>query len=164
MRVFKMRLVMGKEAQYDANGKLKNKIITPDYHGEKELADLLEDQNWRKLGACDISCVSVYDTKAPEKIDKDRVESINKEIKDTITGANKPKTEAQLLKEQNEMLIARLEALENGGKTVNDNVEKSNDRIALENKANDLKIQFRSNIGDEKLLEKINEIEPEFKL
>jgi len=36
-------------------------------------------------------------------------------------------------------------------------VEKSDERIALETEANKLEIKFRDNIGDAKLLEKINE-------
>lgn len=36
-------------------------------------------------------------------------------------------------------------------------VEKSAERIALETEAKDLEVKFRDNIGDAKLLEKINE-------
>jgi len=45
---------------------------------------------------------------------------------------------------------------------------KANDRTAgkmnLEEKANELNIKFRPNIGNEKLLAKIQEIEPDFKI
>lgn len=40
----------------------------------------------------------------------------------------------------------------------------NNPRLKLEAKANELEISFRSTIGDDKLLLKIQEIEPEFKL
>lgn len=43
-------------------------------------------------------------------------------------------------------------------------VEKSEDRSALEEKAKELDVKFRSNISDIKLLAKINEVEPDFKL
>ena len=42
--------------------------------------------------------------------------------------------------------------------------ELSNIRESLEQKANELNITFRSSIGDKKLLAKIQEIEPDFKL
>lgn len=55
-----------------------------------------------------------------------------------------------------EEMEARLKALEGDSK--------SEDRIKLESKANELEINFRANIGDSKLLEKIQEKEPEFTL
>lgn len=68
----------------------------------------------------------------------------------------KAKSEKQeaLLKELEE----RLRALENKG------YEKSPERAKIEDKANELGISFRANIGDEKLLEKIKEVEPEFEV
>lgn len=168
MEVFKLRLVMGKTPNYDANGKLKNEVITSKYTGEMELRNILDDGNWRKLGACEISCVSVYDSKTPTKIDSVKMDAINKEIKDFVTGGNKPKTETQLLKEQNELLMARLDAIENGSfdKSKMGGVPdlKNDHRIELETKANKLEVKFRADISDAKLLEKIIEVEPNYKL
>lgn len=69
------------------------------------------------------------------------------------------KSEFEGQKKRNDDLEARLKALE--GKPEED---KSPEREILEAKATELGIAFRSNIGDPKLLEKINEIEPDFKI
>jgi hypothetical protein len=68
----------------------------------------------------------------------------------------KAKSEKQeaLLKELEE----RLRALEDKGS------EKSPERVNMEDKANELGITFRSNIGDEKLLGKIKEVQPDFEV
>jgi len=68
------------------------------------------------------------------------------------------KAESEKQSKLNADLLERLEALENKGN------EKSDDREALEDKANELEISFRSTIGDEKLLKKIQDIEPDYKL
>lgn len=91
---------MGKETQYDKTGKLKNRAITPKYSGERELGDILEDNNWRKLGACEISCISVTDNGKP---DERAAIEVNERIKSLINPST-PKTELQLLKEQNALL------------------------------------------------------------
>jgi len=41
---------------------------------------------------------------------------------------------------------------------IEDNKEKTSERITLEKEANDLNVKFRENIGDEKLQEKINKV------
>lgn len=66
------------------------------------------------------------------------------------------KTELEDQKKRNDDLESRLKALEGNGK--------SDEREALEVKANELEIKFRANIGDDKLLEKIKEVDPEYKL
>ncbi|MCK5605281.1 hypothetical protein KAR91_25540 [Candidatus Pacearchaeota archaeon] len=65
--------------------------------------------------------------------------------------------EIEQLNVQNAGFEERLKALEKGNK-------KSGNREALETKAKLLSIKFRDNIGDTKLLEKIQAIEPDFKL
>lgn len=69
--------------------------------------------------------------------------------------AKSEKQEAQLKE-----MMERLKALEEkqGGQVTSDMRQK------LEAKANELEITFRSNIGDEKLLEKIREVQPDFKV
>lgn len=59
---------------------------------------------------------------------------------------------------QLEEALKRIAALEDKGS------EKSDYRVSLEVKAEELDISFRANIGDAKLLEKIQQIEPDFKL
>ena len=99
MKVYKLRLVLGKSTNYDQTGKLKNQTITAKYAGEGELENILSDQTWKKLGACEISCVGVYDTetKAP---DLELTKVINDRISKDIQTGIKPKTEIELLKEQ----------------------------------------------------------------
>lgn len=67
------------------------------------------------------------------------------------------KAALELEKKRNDELAQRLAALEaklSGG----------SERDLLETKAKELGISFRNNIGDEKLLEKIKEIEPDFNI
>ena len=47
---------------------------------------------------------------------------------------------------------------------IKEEVKTSKNRAKLEEKANELEIEYRANIGDAKLLDKILEVEPEFKL
>lgn len=98
MKVYVLRSVLGKSTNYDENGKLKNQTITAKY-GEMELENALTDQNWKKLGACEISCVNAYNhpdlTTVPEMVN-----SINERIKKDIQQGTKPKSEIELLKEQ----------------------------------------------------------------
>jgi predicted metal-dependent TIM-barrel fold hydrolase len=65
-----------------------------------EKTQLLEDQNWKKIGACEISCVAVYDHLNPKEIDVEVMAAVNAEIKMSIQVGIKPKTEIDLLKEQ----------------------------------------------------------------
>jgi hypothetical protein len=69
--------------------------------------------------------------------------------------AKSEKQEAQLKE-----MMARLQALEEKNKPV----DISEYRLKLETKAKELEITFRSNIGDEKLLEKIKEVQPDFEV
>lgn len=153
-----MEMILGKEAQYHKNGKLKNDVIRPKYTGDLELENILEDMNWIKVGACEIRCISVLDTDT-KKQDAELMTNINDRIKSIMSGGEKPKTEIELLKEQNALLMKQIE-MQNNSKP--EPVEASEERKALEGKANELNIKFRANIGDVKLLEKIQEIEPEF--
>lgn len=154
---------MGKVKNYDQNGKLKNKVLKPKYSGEMELDHILKDNNWQKLGACSIECLEVIDTKAG-KADPSRVKEVNELIQTQITAAKKPKTPAQLLKEQSEQMEIMAKQIEELKKGNTGEFDKSDNRIALEAKATELKISFRNNIGDDNLLAKIVAIEPEFKL
>jgi hypothetical protein len=99
MKVYQLRLILGKATNYDQNGKLKNQTITAKYAGEMELENILEDQNWKKLGACEISCVGVFDTETKEQ-DVTLMGKINDRLKASIQAGTKPKTEIELLKEQ----------------------------------------------------------------
>lgn len=155
-KVYKMRMIMGKTPNYDANGKLKNTIVTSKFVGEKELSDLLTDDGYKALSVCEISCVDCYDAKDVKAKFPERMAEVNKSIKAV---KQKAKTKVQVLEDHNNDLIKRLEALEAKGVDV-----KSTDRIKLEEKANELEITFRANIGDVKLLEKINEKDEDFKL
>ena len=100
MKVYVLRLILGKATNYDQNGKLKNSTITAKYAGEMELENILTDQNWKKLGACEISCVNVYDSTNQKVSDVESIEAINNRIKSDIQQGIKPKTEIELLKEQ----------------------------------------------------------------
>jgi len=168
MRVYQMKLTLGKEPQYSKEGKLKNQVIVPKFD-EFELANILDDCNWKKIGACEMECISCNDytpkTKtspaviAPNELRKAEVNSI---INNGIKAAKKPKTAAQQLKDQSELMAnmaKEIEALKNANLVE----AKSEDRVTLEQKANELGISFRKSIGDEKLLAKIVNIEPEFK-
>lgn len=68
------------------------------------------------------------------------------------------KAEAEKQKEVNIDLLKRIEALEKGDGDL------LGDRTALEAKARELNINFPTNIKDETLLNKILEIEPDFKI
>jgi len=137
------------------------------------LAGILDDDNWKKLGACEIECLSCIDytpkTKTDDAVLVDNLErknEINALLKAKKIAAIKPKSEIELMKEQNALLLERLERLENI-KPVEAKLEvkiSDDGRKKLEEKANELGITFRANIGNEKLLAKIQEIEPEFTL
>jgi len=138
---------MGKVANYDQNGKLKNNVITAKYAGEFELRNMLDDQAWKKLGACEISCVDCYDSKSPSVTNKDRMAAVNAEIVASLKAGIKPKTEVELLKEQvekaneqNKAMAERLERLEKSGDT-----EKET-RKALFNEAKELGLTPQKNI------------------
>jgi len=74
--------------------------------------------------------------------------------------AEKQSKEINQLRANNDGFEERLRQLEGGGKSGSDTVY----RDALISKANELKIKFRGNIGDAKLLAKIVEVEPDFKV
>ena len=76
--------------------------------------------------------------------------------------SEKQASDIAALKARNSTFEERLNALENGSNDQKPPVESI--RKDLEVKANTLGISFRSNIGDAKLLTKIQEIEPEFKI
>ncbi|HEY5590679.1 MAG TPA: hypothetical protein VIK55_06635 [Paludibacter sp.] len=106
MKVYQLRLVLGKVANYDQNGKLKNQTITAKY-GEMELENILTDQNWKKLGACEISCVKVYDH--PSLIeDPTAMKAVNDRINLDIQQSARPKTEIELLKDQIALLTEKV--------------------------------------------------------
>ena len=168
MKVYQVKLVLGKDTQYNKDGKLKNQVISPKLD-EFELANMLDDRNWVKIGACEIECISCIDYTPKTKTSKAVIvknESRRKEVSDLILSTNKaaikPKTAKDILKEQSEMMAkmaAKIEELKE-----NKQPEKTEGREVLEAKANELNISFRANIGDEKLLAKIVAVEPEFKL
>jgi len=141
---------MGKVANYDQNGKLKNQVVTSKFAGEKEIADLLGDLNWKKLGACEIECVGCYDSKSPLVKDTEKIAEINDRIKQSIKVGEKPKTEVQLLKEQNALIIEqnkamaeRLEVLESATSSTD---EVREERKALFAEAKELGLTVKKNI------------------
>ena len=148
-------MVLGKEAQYTQAGKLKNSTILPKYSGEMELENILEDMNWLKLGACEIECLRVLDTES-KKYDPELAIKVNERIKSIIKGGEKPKSEIDVLKEQIALLTEKVNSPAKE--------EKSESRIKLEAKANELNIKFRADISDDTLMERVVAIEPEFKL
>lgn len=171
-KVYKMKFIMGRTPNYDQNGKLKNKVMTPKYTGERELTNLLENDNYKSLGVCEILCIDCYDS-----IEKDgvmvinkrypqEVELINKKIKDGTK--TRPKTELEILREQVAALTERLDSKDAappvGVEDVLVDLLLPETRGKLESKANELGISFRSNIGNQKLFDKIKEVDPEFKL
>lgn len=158
-----MKIVMGKTPNYDKDGNLKNAVIMPKYD-ELELANCLDDDNWKKLGACEIECISCIDYTLPTKTAKEiiirndeRKIEVNKIIKGQIK--IKPKTEVELLKEE----MAEMKKMLSPKKSI-DKLDLGSTRKNIEEKANELDIKFRQNIGDEKLLDKIQEVEPDFKI
>lgn len=94
----------------------------------------------------------------------DEVDKYNKKIQEVLRPKSNPGQDIDykaLSEKQNALLQElqeRLSLLEDKSNN------KTESRIKLEAKANDLNISFRANIGDEKLLEKIKEIEPEFEV
>lgn len=124
---------------------------------------LLPNQGYTSAKVVKVLETSFVDNKPNHKeldeIDKYQA-MIDDRIKPTAKAGEpidyKAKSEKQeaLLKELEE----RLRALEKKGS------EKSPERANIEDKANELGISFRANIGDEKLLEKIKEVEPEFEV
>lgn len=108
MKVYRLKLILGKTPNYDENGKLKNKVIKAKYSGERELHDILDDDNYRKLGACEISCIGVYDTKTKKEDVEGRMDEVNAGLKDKEV--KKPKSKVELLEEQNELLRKQLES------------------------------------------------------
>lgn len=98
---------MGDKPHYTKGGELENTVVAPKYAGELELDNILKDQNYKVMGCCDISCISVYDT-ITEAFDEDRLKEVNKGIKETLHPKSK-KTEVELLIEQNKILMEKLE-------------------------------------------------------
>ena len=90
----------------------------------------------------------------------DEVKTYQEIINNTKNSKAEKSIDYKKLSEEQAKLIEsfelRLKSLESKGNT--------GDRQILESKANELNIQFRNTIGDAKLLEKINEIDQEFKL
>jgi len=154
MKVYKMRMIMGKTPNYDASGKLKNTVVTSKFAGEKELSDLLTDDAYKALGCCEISCVGCCDSGNGKIEFPERISEVNNSIK---VVKQRAKSKIELLQDENkqlkaesELVMTRLEALESN--------RKSDYRIELEDKANELGIKFRANIGDAKLEEKIKDV------
>ena len=109
-----------------------------------------------------VKVIEMVDGKIKSELDKSQYQKQVQEALDKMknpTGQIDYKKESEKQSKVNADLLERLEALENKG----DN-DKSEDREALEAKAKELGIEFRSNIGDNKLLEKIQKIEPDYKL
>ena len=107
MKIYKMKMIMGDKPHYTKGGELENTVVAPKYAGELELDNILKDQNYKVMGCCDISCISVYDT-ITEAFDEDRLKEVNKGIKETLHPKSK-KTEVELLIEQNKILMEKLE-------------------------------------------------------
>lgn len=77
-----------------------------------ELETILNDKNWEKLGACKIECINVFDAslKADNRVSlPDDIVAINERIQKIITVGTKPKTEIDLLKEQNAELMEKMD-------------------------------------------------------
>ena len=110
MKVYQLKLILGKAANYDAAGKLKNQTITAKYVGDGELENILTDQRWKILGACEISCVNVFDSGSPKVSDIEGIKAINERIVRDIQAGTKPKTEIELLKEQIAALTEKVNA------------------------------------------------------
>jgi hypothetical protein len=117
-----------------------------------------------------VKVVDVKDGKVGQEVDKTKYQKQVDEVLEKMKNPNQT-VDYKALSEKQSQKISEMESrfamfeetlkkmeAGNGG---NDN---SDDRKALEDKANELEITFRSNIGDDKLLEKINAIEPNFKL
>lgn len=107
-----MKLILGESPIYNRQGQLQNSTVTSKYAGEKELADLLDDNNWKVLGACEITCVGVYDTNTGEQ-DEDRMHEVNDSIASSLN-TKKIKSKLELLIEQNKKLEERLSKLDGG--------------------------------------------------
>ena len=92
---------------------------------------------------------------------KGAIEEAQKVVNELIKIAKGPvkvdyKSEFEAQKKKTDDLEARLKALEGDNK--------SDQRKSLEDKANELLIKFRANIGDDKLIEKIKEVDPLFEV
>lgn len=126
MYIYTMQLILGKEAQYDKNGKLKNQVVRPKYSGERELSDILEDDRYKSLG-CEIECLKVLDTETGEE-NEVRKNEVNAFINKRIQMKAKPKTEVEELREQNILL-----------KQIIDQTNANVQRLLKEKQQNDLK-------------------------
>jgi len=168
MKVYQLKMILGKVTHYDKSGKLKNQVITTKLD-EFELANMLENNNWKNVGACEVECVGAIDYTQKTQVKKaviipdiERMNEINSIIRNGVKAAKKPKTMTQQLMDQAEVMEVmshRIKELEMIKPAVT-----STKRLAIEEKANELNIKFRSTIGDDSLLAKIVAIDPEYKI
>lgn len=125
--------------------------------------DFLPNQGYTSVKVLEV-INTVFENNKPKHSNLDEIEKYQSIIDEKLS----PETKAgesidyKAKSEKQEALLAemmeRLKALEDKGD------DKSDDRVKLESKAKELNISFRSNIGDEKLLEKIKEVEPKFEV
>jgi hypothetical protein len=99
------------------------------------------------------------------EIEIDEIDKYQKVVADHLIKSKAPvivdyKKEFEKTNDTNKKLTDRLGALEDLIKGMqNKPIEKSLERLSLEDKANELDIKFRADISDEKLKEKINNVE-----
>jgi hypothetical protein len=155
MKVYQLRLILGKVANYDQSGKLKNQTITAKYVGEGELENILSDGTWKKLGACEISCVNVFDAVTNVQ-DVEAITAINSRIEAEMQAGVKPKTEIELLKEQIALLTDKVNnpVVKEGQRVivVDDNTSEEDvvtNRALLFNEAKELGLNPPKNIKTE---------------
>lgn len=118
--------------------------------------EFLPIQNYSKAEVIRV----LEDGKELDEVEKYQ-EMVNKSLKPDVKFGDSVDYKA-LSEKQSEMMARmeqRLAALEEKKEP-----KATGQREAIESKANELNISFRSNIGDEKLLDKIREIEPNFEL
>lgn len=107
------------------------------------------------------------DDKEVDEVEKYQT-MIDESLKAKQSGAIDYKAESEKQAKLNAELLKRIEAIETGNKEgYNTPImfeQRDKNREVLVQKAYELSITFRSNIGNAKLLEKIQEVEPEFKV
>ena len=90
----------------------------------------------------------IIDYKALSEQQSKEIEGLKSDFEDRLASLEKGKAEIK-----KDFQIAKSEIITN-----------PSNRSKLEQKATELKVKFRTNIGDKKLLEKIQAIEPDFKI
>ena len=113
-KVYEIMLVMGKEPNYDANGKLKNRTITAKYTGEQELNNILDDNGYKAQGACIAICKDVWDINDKEIKFPEDVKIVNQRIESGRVKKATMRTPTERLEEELKAIRLEMQELKKG--------------------------------------------------